>query len=72
MRCKGFEHRELTVTWTVLVHNLWVLARLPRVEKAEASPPGGLKAARPIFQTQDRGRGVYRRDRFCANTEGTR
>jgi IS5 family transposase len=36
MRCKGFEHRELTVTWTVLVHNLWVLARLPRVEKAEA------------------------------------
>ena len=37
MRCKGFEHRELTVTWTVLVHNLWVLARLPRVEKAEAA-----------------------------------
>ena len=63
MRCKGFEHRELTVTWTVLVHNLWVLARLPRVEKAEA--------ARPIFQTQDRGRGVYRRDRFCAITEGS-
>ena len=38
MRCKGFEHRELTVTWTVLVHNLWVLARLPQVEKAEAAP----------------------------------
>ena len=37
MRCKGFEHRELTVTWTVLVHNLWVLARLPQVEKAEAA-----------------------------------
>ncbi len=37
MRCKGFAHRELTVTWTVLVHNLWVLARLPRVEKAEAA-----------------------------------
>ena len=36
MRCKGFEHRELTVTWTVLVHNLWVLARLPRAEAAEA------------------------------------
>ena len=29
-RCKGFTHRELTVTWTVLVHNLWVLARLQR------------------------------------------
>lgn len=28
MRSKGFEHRELTVTWTVLVHDLWVLARL--------------------------------------------
>ena len=36
MRCKGFEHRDLTVTWTVLVHNLWVLARLPRAETAEA------------------------------------
>lgn len=28
LRRKGFAHRELTVTWTVLVHNLWVLARL--------------------------------------------
>jgi hypothetical protein len=36
MRSKGFAHRELTVTWTVLVHNLWVLARLPRVEAAQA------------------------------------
>ena len=36
MRCKGFAHRELTVTWTVLVHNLWVLARLPQAEVAEA------------------------------------
>jgi len=35
LRCKGFEHRELTVTWTVLVHNLWVLARLPRAQAAE-------------------------------------
>ena len=34
MRCKGFAHRELTVTWTVLVHNLWVLVRLPQVEAA--------------------------------------
>lgn len=36
MRCKGFAHRELTVTWTVLVHNLWVLARLPQAEAKEA------------------------------------
>lgn len=27
-RSKGFEHRELAVTWSVLVHNLWVIARL--------------------------------------------
>jgi hypothetical protein len=35
MRSKGFEHRELTVTWTVLVHNLWVLARLPHKEEPQ-------------------------------------
>jgi IS5 family transposase len=29
VRRKGFAHRALTVTWTVLVHNLWVLARMP-------------------------------------------
>ena len=28
IRSKGFDHRELTVSWTVLVHNLWVLARM--------------------------------------------
>jgi IS5 family transposase len=27
IRSKGLDHRELTVSWTVLVHNLWVLAR---------------------------------------------
>jgi IS5 family transposase len=32
MRSKGFDHRELTITWTVLVHNLWVIARQPRVK----------------------------------------
>jgi hypothetical protein len=41
LRGKGFAHRELTVTWTVLTHNLWVLARLQRAEaerrKAEAA-----------------------------------
>ena len=35
MRSKGFEHRELTVTWTVLVHNLWVLARMSKKEAAQ-------------------------------------
>jgi len=28
LRSKGFEHRALTITWTVLTHNLWVMARL--------------------------------------------
>lgn len=36
MRSKGFDHRELTVTWTVLVHNLWVMARLQRQAAKEA------------------------------------
>ncbi len=36
IRSKGFDHRELTVTWTVLVHNLWVLARLPSAQPAQA------------------------------------
>lgn len=35
LRGKGFEHRQLTVTWTILTHNLWVLARLQRAEAAE-------------------------------------
>ena len=28
LRSKGFEHRALAVTWTVLTHNLWVMARM--------------------------------------------
>jgi len=35
LRSKGFDHRERTVTWTVLVHNLWVLARM--CQRAEAA-----------------------------------
>lgn len=29
LRSKGFAHRNLTVSWAVLAHNLWVIARLP-------------------------------------------
>jgi hypothetical protein len=36
-RCKGFTNRKLTLTWTVLVHNLWVLARMPRKAAAKAA-----------------------------------
>jgi hypothetical protein len=28
LRAKGFKHRAMAVTWQVLTHNLWVLARL--------------------------------------------
>jgi hypothetical protein len=28
LRAKGFAHREMAVTWQVMTHNLWVLARL--------------------------------------------
>ena len=30
LRSKGFIHRELSVSWGVLAHNLWVFARLPK------------------------------------------
>jgi IS5 family transposase len=36
-RSKGFAHRELAVSWSVLVHNLWVLARLQQQAAAEAA-----------------------------------
>lgn len=36
LRRKGFAHRESTVTWTVLTHNLWMVARLQRSSAEEA------------------------------------
>ena len=38
-RSKGFAHRELRVTWSVLVHNLWVLARRQQPDKAADAQP---------------------------------
>ena len=39
-RRKGFVHRELNVTWSVLAHNLWVIARLPAIaEERECRRP---------------------------------
>ena len=35
-RSKGFAHRDLSVTWAVLVHNLWVLARLQQRAAVQA------------------------------------
>ena len=35
MRRKGFKNRELNITWSVLAHNLWVIARLPAVNASQ-------------------------------------
>ena len=35
MRAKGYEHRAMSVSWSVLAHNLWVLARLETLDEAE-------------------------------------
>ena len=32
-RSKGFEHRDLNINWSILAHNLWVIARLPVVDE---------------------------------------
>jgi hypothetical protein len=38
LRAKGFAHPALAVSWGVLTHNLWVMARLPQAEdKGQAS-----------------------------------
>jgi hypothetical protein len=36
LRSKGFVYRENRVAWSVLAHNLWVMARLPQAEKKPA------------------------------------
>jgi IS5 family transposase len=36
IRSKGFDNRKLTLTWTVLLHNLWVLARMKLDHKEQA------------------------------------
>ena len=33
LRAKGFDHREQAVSWQVLTHNLWVLARLEQKQE---------------------------------------
>ncbi len=45
LRGKGFAHRELAVTWTVLTHNLWVLARLQRAEAERRAAQAQRQAA---------------------------
>lgn len=38
LRAKEAHNRELAIAWRVLAHNLWVLARLPKMEAAESRP----------------------------------
>ncbi len=46
LRSKGFDHRALTVTWTVLTHNLWVMARqtIAAREGARAAQKAAMEA----------------------------
>jgi hypothetical protein len=37
LRSKGFRNRNIGIGWAVLTHNLWVLARLPRVAEAAST-----------------------------------
>jgi transposase, IS5 family len=45
LRSKGFAGRELAVTWAVLTHNLWVIARLPQRKSRRQTRPPALLAA---------------------------
>lgn len=45
LRAKGFAHRELALTWGVLTHNLWKLARLTESQPQAQQPTVPLRAA---------------------------
>ncbi|MCC5021294.1 MAG: hypothetical protein J6386_00070 [Candidatus Synoicihabitans palmerolidicus] len=38
LQAKGFMHRYLTVAWSVLGHNLWLIARLLADQPPQAGP----------------------------------
>ena len=44
LRSKGFASRELAVSWAVLTHNLWVIARLPQRKARGQAKPQALAA----------------------------
>jgi len=44
LRSKGFASRELAVSWAVLTHNLWVIARLPQCKARRQASPQALAA----------------------------
>lgn len=37
IRSKGFANRKIDIAWSVLTHNLWVLARLPKAKEEPAT-----------------------------------
>lgn len=45
LRSKGFTSRELTLSWAVLTHNVWVIARLPQRKARARSQPSPLALA---------------------------
>jgi hypothetical protein len=44
LRSKGFASRQLAVSWAVLTHNLWVIARLPQRKARNHTNPQALAA----------------------------
>jgi hypothetical protein len=44
LRSKGFASRELAVSWAVLTHNLWVIARLPQRKRRHQAMSQALAA----------------------------
>jgi IS5 family transposase len=44
LRSKGFPSRAMAVSWTVLTHNLWVIARLPQRKSRSQPKPRALAA----------------------------
>ena len=45
MREKGFKNREQALVWSILAHNLWVLARMSLSDEAERKEQAAQKAA---------------------------
>ena len=43
-KAKGYKNRAMQVTWAVLAHNLWLVARKASWKKAELSPEMALAA----------------------------
>jgi hypothetical protein len=45
MKEKGFKNREQALVWSVLAHNLWVLARMSLADEAERKETAAKKQA---------------------------